>query len=176
MKSRCLLKIRAENCFSSISVAFMVVLGMAIHQKTLGLTIVPAIDSSVTSDRRGSAILQTIKSTLAYYDWSFSDKVDVNIAFFIQTDNLGTSKGVWATSIAYSDYINALALRQTSLDDALTLAHLAAGVDNPFTRDANMWVNFANARALGFIADTPVGGPGIIRINESSVFRNDHHL
>jgi uncharacterized protein (TIGR03382 family) len=98
--------------------------------------------------------------------------VTVNITFHNATSGLG-SNNPNRTSYSYTSYRAALVTHSTTADDAVALAHLAAGPNNPADGTANVWVCNPLARALGLAVaggtdDTIDLNTGICFLNHNS--------
>jgi hypothetical protein len=130
-----------------------------------GLVISPTFDSSITSDPKAATIMNTINTAIAVYRTRFSDPITVSIKFQKMTSGLGSSSTYYGT-ISYTSYLAALSNHATTADDAIALAHLPVGPNNPVNGNANMAVTTANLRALGFAA-TPPGPDSTISLNTS---------
>jgi hypothetical protein len=131
------------------------------------LTIVPTFDSSITDDSNAATIEATIDSAIAVYAQTFSDPITVSITFQEMSSGLGESSWYYDT-ISYSTYLADLTSHATTTADAIALANLPAGRDNPVNGSKFVNLQLANARALGINAPTPSGQTdGTISLNTS---------
>src|SRR5205085_5684936 len=67
--------------------------------------------------------------------------------------------GAYYRPFTYSDYRAALVSHGTSADDAMALAHLPNGANNPVNGNQKVNLKLPLARALGFTAVPPAGQP-----------------
>ncbi|HXC99460.1 MAG TPA: NF038122 family metalloprotease [Verrucomicrobiae bacterium] len=123
---------------------------------TTALTIVPTFDTTITSDPNAAAIEATINSAIAVYEADFSDPITVNFTFKEVTTGLASSL-TRTVSVSYSAYLTALTAHAASIDDAVALAHLPGGANNPVNGNSQVTLKDPLARALGFSANP--GGP-----------------
>jgi hypothetical protein len=89
-----------------------------------GLTIIPAFDSSITTDPQAATIQATINSAIAVYQNTFSDPVTVSITFMKLSTGLGSSATA-PQPFLYSDYRANLVLHVCIL--RVAIEHQAAG-------------------------------------------------
>jgi len=132
-----------------------------------GLVIQATFDSSITSDPNAAAIERTINAAIAVYEAKFSDPITVTIKFQETTTGLGLSSW-WYYEIPYRQYYTNLLADAKSSDDAIALAHLPAGANNPVTGTTTIWVKTANLRAIGITgmnSGLAGGVDGIISLN-----------
>ncbi len=122
------------------------------------LIINPIWDSTITSDANAATIENTINSTIAIYQASFSNPITVSIKFAEMTSGLGQSSTYFGT-VSYASYLAQLTSHATTAADATALAHLGAGPNNPVNGNTSMAVTTANLRALGYVASPPSGNP-----------------
>ena len=122
------------------------------------LTINAIFDNTITSDPQAAAIEATINSAIAVYEADFSDPITVSFNF-IKTNNGLASSSTYITTVSYSDYLTALKSHAISADDAIALAHLPSGPNNPVNGNMQITLNLPLARALGFSAYPPSGQP-----------------
>jgi hypothetical protein len=131
---------------------------LIIPSKSGALTIIPTFDTTITSDPNATAIEETINSAIAAYEINYSDPITVNFTF--QEVNTGlASSFTYFTPVSYSAYLSALTAHASSVDDAITLAHLPGGPNNPVNGNAQVTLKDPLARALGFSANPPSGKP-----------------
>jgi hypothetical protein len=123
-------------------------LGVAEGTAGGGLVIVPIFDASIINDPNGATIMNTINRAIAVYKAAFCDAITVTIQFQEVTTGLGASS-TFLNNVSYSSYLAALTTHATTANDAIALAHLPAGPNNPVNGNANMAVATANLRALG---------------------------
>jgi len=107
-----------------------------------------SFDSSITSDPNAVTIESTINEAIQIYQADFADPITVNITFQEMSTGLGMSNTFY-TSVNYSDYLNALSSHATTANDAIALAHLTAGPNNPVNGQATMDITTALNKALG---------------------------
>jgi hypothetical protein len=131
---------------------------LVIPSRTGALTINATFDSTITSDPNAAAIEATINSAIAVYEADFSDPITVAFTFKEVTTGLASSL-TYSTTVSYSDYITALTASATSADDAIALAHLPSGPNNPVNNNPHITLKYPLARALGFSASPPSGQP-----------------
>jgi hypothetical protein len=114
------------------------------------LVIVPAFDSSITSDPNAATIESTINTAIQFYEARFSDPITVTIDFEeITTAGLFGQSSWWYYNIPYSQYLTALQQDSSTTNDIIALAILPSGTSNPVTGTRNMRVKTANLRAIG---------------------------
>lgn len=131
------------------------------------LTIAPTFDSSITGDPNAATIIATINSVIALYEATFSDPITVTIKFQETGSGLGASSSFFVPR-SYSTFRSHLASDATTFDDSVALAHLPGGTANPVNGNVDVNLTTANARAIGFSADPPVGeSDGTILLNTS---------
>jgi len=129
--------------------------------------IVPTFDSTITSDPNAAIIESTIKSTIGVYEATFTDPITVKITFQEMSSGLGQSSTFFDT-VSYSSYLTALTADAKSCNDAIALAHLGAGPNNPVNNNPNINVKLPNLRAVGIMESPPLGQPdGTIGLNTS---------
>jgi hypothetical protein len=132
-----------------------------------GLVINPVFDSSITGDPNATTIMNTINSAIAVYEASFSDPITVTITFMEKTSGLGSSS-TFVTTKTYSSYFSRLSADATTAYDAIALAHLPGGTNNPVNGNTSMDLTTANARAIGYNSNPPSGqSDGTISLNTS---------
>ncbi|MCU1234310.1 MAG: hypothetical protein JWP63_2277 [Candidatus Solibacter sp.] len=113
----------------------------------------------------GAAIQATINSAIAIYESTFADPITVSIKFQSSNSGLGSSSTFFA-NVAYQTYPNALIADGKSADDAVALAGLPAGPNNPVNGPSTINVKTANLRAVGINVNPPAGQPdGTITLN-----------
>ena len=124
------------------------------------LTITPTYDSTITSNANAATIESSIQSEINVYQNSFSNPVNVNIAFKgNETISLGQSSTV-ISSLSYTQFRTALfATKATSTDNLDFENSFPAGPNNPVNNNSNIIVTSANARAIGI--DYGLGSAGI---------------
>jgi hypothetical protein len=123
-----------------------------------GLVIHPIFDASITSDPNATKITNTINAAIAAYECLFSDPITVNIQFSKMTNGLGQST-TYTGSIAYSDFVAALADDSMTTNDAVALNYLPGGTSNPVNGNPSVSLTTANLRALGINVGPPNGQP-----------------
>jgi hypothetical protein len=113
----------------------------------------------------GAAIQATINSAIAIYESTFADPITVSIKFQSSNSGLGSSSTFFA-NVAYQTYPNALIADGKSADDAVALAGLPGGPNNPVNGASTINVKTANLRAVGINVNPPAGQPdGTITLN-----------
>jgi hypothetical protein len=112
------------------------------------MVITPTFTSNITGDGNAAAIEATINAAIAIYENDFLDPITVHITFDKMTSGLGMSSSSFAT-VSYTQYLAGLTLFSKTSDDAVALAHLAAGPNNPVNGTASINVKTANLRAVG---------------------------
>ena len=131
------------------------------------LVITPTFDSSITSDPNAATIEATIGQAIRIYETAFADPINVTINFQEMATGLGRSNW-WFYNISYQRFINALTADGKTAADAVALAHLPKGADNPVTNGTTIDVKTANLRAIGITglnSGLPGGVDGIIGLN-----------
>jgi hypothetical protein len=154
----------------SIGVALLFVLGfLAFAAPARALVIIPVWDSSITNDPNAATIEATINMAIQFYEARFADPITVSIQFEEMADGLGESEYAYFI-LTYSQFLTALQNDATTTNDAIALANLPPGPNNPVTGDANMNVHIANVQALGFTgydSGLPGGIVGYVKLNTS---------
>ncbi|MGA2542364.1 MAG: NF038122 family metalloprotease [Verrucomicrobiota bacterium] len=131
------------------------------------LIIIPVWDSSITNDPNAATIQGTINMAIQFYEARFADPITVSITFQKESIGLGTSFSFFA-AIPYTQFLANLQRDATTTNDAIALAHLPPGPNNPVTGDANIKVKTANLKALGITGYEPPNGiDGAISLNTS---------
>lgn len=133
------------------------------------LVIIPVWDTTITSDPNAAVIESSINMAIQFYEARFADPITVSIQFEEMSGGLGESQYEYY-SIPYGQFMTNLQNDATTINDAVALAHLPKGPNNPVTGDANINVHTANLRALGFTGyDTgfPSGIDGYVLLNTS---------
>ena len=153
-----------QNVFSAGTLLVFFLLAWATTAPAL--TIIPVWDSTITSDPNAAIIESTITTAIHFYEARFADPITVTIQFQEMSDGLGES-GWEYYSIPYSQFLTALQSDATTTNDAIALAHLAPGPNNPVTGDANIFVHSANLRALGLSGFPPPSPEGTVSLNTS---------
>ncbi|MDB6057089.1 MAG: hypothetical protein JWO95_933 [Verrucomicrobiales bacterium] len=120
-------------------------------QAPSGLIIHPIFDATITNDTNSAVIQNAINAAIAAYEWQFSDPITVNILFSKMTNGLGQSS-TYTGTIAYSDFLAALAGDSMTTNDAIALNYLSTGTGNPVNGDPSITLTTANLRALGINA------------------------
>jgi hypothetical protein len=132
-----------------------------------GLVITPIFDATITNDPNSAMIQNAINAALATYQWRFSDPITVTIRFAKMTNGLGQSS-TYAGTIAYTDFLAALADDSMTTNDSTALNYLPGGTGNPVDGDPSVTLTTANLRALGFAVVPPNNQPdSIISLNFS---------
>jgi hypothetical protein len=127
-------------------------------QAPAGLVIHPIFDASITNDPNSAAIQNGINAAIAAYEGIFSDPITVNIRFAKMTNGLGQST-TYVGSMAYSDFIAALADDSMTTNDAVALNYLPTSSVNPVNSNPSVTLTTANLRALGVNAQPPNSEP-----------------
>ncbi|MGD0462141.1 MAG: NF038122 family metalloprotease [Tepidisphaeraceae bacterium] len=123
------------------------------------VTIIPSFNSSIAGDPNATAIETTINTAISNIESDLANPVIVNITFGETNSSLGESE-TFLGETSYSSYLSALQNSQTlSVDDAIALATLPAGPNNPVNGNGNIAATLPLLRALGFIANPPSGQP-----------------
>ena len=129
---------------------------------TVGLTISPTFDSSITSDPNAATIESTINQTIQVYETRFTNPINVSLYFTETSSGLGASETGLYYLQNYSDYRDALIADKAAAgaSDSDILANLPMG-NNPVPGNSGAGVETsgANFRALGYNA------PGYVNIN-----------
>jgi len=131
--------------------------------------IIPVWDSSITTDTNAAEIENTINMAIQYYETRFADPITVSIQFEEMSSGLGESQYVYY-QISYSQFLNALQTDATTTNDALALANLPSGPNEPVTGGTIINVHTANLEALGFTgydSGLPGGIEGYVKLNTS---------
>ncbi len=123
-------------------------------QPGAGLVIHPIYDATITNDPNSAVIQNAINAAIASYEWQFSDPITVNIQFSKMTNGLGQSS-TYGGTIAYSDFVTALAGDSMTTNDAIALNYLSAGTGNPVNGNPSITLTTANLRALGINVSPP---------------------
>jgi hypothetical protein len=133
------------------------------------LNIIPTFDASITGHANAATIMATINSAIAVYESTFNDPITVNIKFSDMGSGLGASN-TWIQQHSYTQYRTSLAADATSADDATALATLPVQATSPVDGNTNMWVTFANLKAIGINPGaSPDGFDGSIGLNLSII-------
>jgi hypothetical protein len=144
----------------------LVFLCVAIATPARALVIVPIWDTTITSDPNAATIESTIMMAIQLYEARFADPITVSIQFEEMSDGLGESQ--WSYyNIPYSQFLSALQSDATTTNDAIALANLSPGPNNPVTGDANINVHTANLRAIGLTQYTAGSPEGFVYLNTS---------
>ncbi|HEV3057767.1 MAG TPA: NF038122 family metalloprotease [Vicinamibacterales bacterium] len=131
---------------------------------TSGLTIVPAFDSTITSDANAAVIEAAINTAITNIESQFSDPITVNISFG-EGGGLGQSSTYFG-STTYSTFLAALKADAKTSDDATAISLLANVANNPVNNSSSINLKTANFRAVGIAANPPPGQPdGFILLN-----------
>ena len=148
------------------------------------VVIQPLYDSSITNDPNGATIEDTIAQAISVYKTVFSDPITVAITFREDvTISLGASS-TFFNVVPYAVYLSALTADAKTNNDAIALAHLPPGPNNPVTGDPNMSVTTANLRAVGLPYNPPSGqsdstislNTSIMNLSRSSIDPNKYDL
>jgi hypothetical protein len=154
----------------SIGLALLLVLSLLlVATPARALVIIPVWDSTITNDPNAATIEATINMAIQFYEARFADPITVSIQFEEMADGLGESEYVYYV-LTYTQYLTALQNDATTTNDAIALANLPFGPDNPVTGDTNMNVHVANVQALGFTgydSGLPGGIVGYVKLNTS---------
>lgn len=127
-------------------------------QVPAGLVINPIFDSTITSDPNSATIQNTINEALQQYEAAFSDPITVTIQFSKMATGLGHSS-TYINNISYTTLLTALNADAKTTNDAVALAHLPAGPNNPVNANSSVTLTTANLRALGLSGAPPAGQP-----------------
>lgn len=150
-----------------------VVLSLCVSPTVNALTIIPAFDSTITSDPNAAAIEATINTAIQLYETRFSDPITVTILFQeISTSGLYGHSSWYYYNISYSTYINRLSSDATTSYDAKALARLPTASTNPVTGTTLIRVKTANLKAIGITGDPSGltnGYDGIIGLHVSQL-------
>jgi hypothetical protein len=132
------------------------------------LNIVPTFDASITGNVNAATIMATINSAIAVYESTFNDPMTVNIKFQ-NAGGLGSSS-TWIQQHSYTQYHNALVGDATSGDDTTALGTLPVQATSPVDGNTNLWVTYANLKAIGINPGaSPDGFDGTIGLNLSII-------
>ncbi|MGZ4963491.1 MAG: NF038122 family metalloprotease, partial [Limisphaerales bacterium] len=123
-------------------------------QPPAGLVIHPIFDSTITTDPNSALIQNALNAAITAYEWQFSDPITVNIQFSKMTNGLGQST-TYGGTIAYSDFVTALAADSMTTNDAIALNYLPATTSNPANGNPSVTLTTANLRALGINVSPP---------------------
>jgi hypothetical protein len=161
----------AKRACNRLRLVFLASLAMALASGTTtyasSFVIVPTFDNSILSDSNAATIEATINSAVGVYEAAFTDPITVNITFQKVNTGLGSSSTYFA-NILYTPYRAALAADAKTSNDAIALAGLPVGPNNPANGNASMSVMTANLRALGINVNPPSGQPdSTISLNTS---------
>ncbi|HEX5484049.1 MAG TPA: NF038122 family metalloprotease [Terriglobia bacterium] len=125
------------------------------------LTITPIFDSSITRLPNAAAVEGAVNSAVQFYEKTFSNPVDIPIAF-VNDPHVGLGESIsLAADIPYQDYVLAMQLEST---DAAALANLPNTPNNPVTGTPGLDVNTNELAALGFLVP-PQDLGGIVVLN-----------
>jgi hypothetical protein len=114
-----------------------------------------AFDTSITNHPQSATIINTINAAIAEYQGKISEPAVVKITFSRMYTGLGaSSKTVW--QVSYTNYINALRAKASSLDDATSLMYLPGPGPEPVYGGNLVYVSQALGRMLGLI------NPGVL--------------
>ncbi len=133
-----------------------------------GLVIIPTFDSTILSDPNVAEITNRINQTIQTFEALYANPVTVGITFAEMDSGLGQSE-TFDGSVAYSDYYNALVASAKTTNDAVALAHLTGGSNDPVVGGANVDAALPLLRALGFSADAPGNNDSTISVNMSLI-------
>jgi hypothetical protein len=143
--------------------AFLLFFAASFPSANANLVIDPTFDSTITSDPNAATIEASINATIARIESDIANSTTVTITFQ-EGGGLGGSSTAYYI-VPYTTYRSDLAAAATSADDAMALATLPAGPDNPVNGNADVNVGTSLARVLG-IADYG-GSDGTITLNTS---------
>lgn len=125
------------------------------------LTITPIYDTSITSLPNAAAVEGVVNSAIQFYEKTFSNPVDIPIAF-VNDPHVGLGESIsLAADIPYQDYVLGMQLEST---DAAALANLPNTLNNPVTGTPGLAVNANDLAALGFLVP-PQDLGGIVVLN-----------
>ena len=123
-----------------------------------GLVVHPIFDTTITNDPNSALIQNAINAAVTSYAWQFSDPITVNIHFSKMTNGLGESS-TYVGTIAYTDFLAALADDSMTTNDAVALNYLPGGTSNPVNGNSMVSLTTANLRALGLNVNPPNNQP-----------------
>ena len=130
-----------------------------------GFVIIPTFDSTITGDANHATIESTINTAIGIYENDFSDPVTVKIDFTEVSTGLGASS-TWIYSTSYTNFLTHLAADAKTTNDAIALAHLPPGPNEPVTGGSTIFFSKANGDAIGIATSpTPDGFNGTISLN-----------
>jgi hypothetical protein len=135
-------------CTKAVPLLLVGAISLSFVDPAQALTITPTFGSSITGDPNAAAIEASINSTIAIYENTFTDPINVPITFNEMTSGLGQSS-VPLFSVPYATYRAALGADATTANDATALAGLPNQANNPVTRTASMLIKPATADAVG---------------------------
>jgi hypothetical protein len=113
------------------------------------LVINPTFATDITSDPNATAIENTINQAIQIYEGYLTDSITVNITFQEMSSGLGENDTYYVAE-TYLSYLAALEAHATSAADAVALASLPAGADNPVNGGTTLDIRAPLARALGY--------------------------
>lgn len=131
-----------------------------------GLIINPMYDPSITGYTNAAIITNTINSAILEYETRFSDPVTVSILFANMSNGLGLNFTYYGTP-SYASFFNALSARSATTNDAIALAHITGGANNPVNGGTNIDVTAPHLRALGFNPTPATNYDSVISLNLS---------
>lgn len=142
-------------------VSLMIALPAARPACATNLTITPIFDTSITSLPNAAAVEGVVNSAVQFYEKTFSNPVDIPIAF-VNNPGVGLGESIsLAADIPYQDYVLAMQFEST---DAAALANLPNTPNNPLTGTPGLDVNANDLAALGFLVP-PQDLGGIVVLN-----------
>jgi len=146
------MKLKSRNILALTAGILSTLLAGNVHA---GLLINATFDTSITSDANAAAIEAGINAAISRVQNSVASNVTVNITFQ-KGGGLGGSSTYYG-SIPYTTYLSALQTNQIiSANDALAIASLPAGPNNPVNGDPlGVFLATPLLRALGFNASVP---------------------
>jgi hypothetical protein len=119
---------------------------------TIGLKINPTFDSTITTDPNVAIITNTIISAIQVFESRFLDPVTVSIQF-VNTTSVSLGENLTSyNSVSYSSFYSALSSHSKTTNDALALANIPGGANDPVIGGSLVDVTLPNLRALGFSA------------------------
>ena len=135
-----------------------------------GVTITPDYDASFTSNANFTALQATVNSALAIYSSNMGNNLTLPITFKLDGAITGAQSNYATFNVAYNTYRNALVASAATANDAIVLAGLAVGTNDPVIGGANVSVTEALGLALGLSGT--VGNYGTVTFNKATYETN----
>lgn len=130
-----------------------------LYLTNLTLVINPMFDPTLTEDADASTITNSVKAAILAYELEFADPICVGIRFTKTSDDTLAESDTSLQTVTYAEYLSALSAHSRSDNDAVALAHLPPGPNNPVNDNLLMDVKTANLRALELDEGLATGNP-----------------